>query len=245
MRSLPLKRAKKVSLTDSVIQQLVEMIQIGSLRPGQKLPSERELMEMMGVGRTPVREALQALALADLIEIRPGYGSTVKQAEFAVPEPVEGASATIRKVTLEHLAEARQMLEGEIAAAAAVRATEDDFERMRSILDRCERAIEHRQTPHKLAAEFHMAIAESTCNTVVIKLMHSILGSMVEGGRQRHVTGYSRWELAAHREVLDVLRIRNPELARETMKRHIAESASRIVFPGPDSNGRVDPAEEI
>jgi GntR family transcriptional regulator, transcriptional repressor for pyruvate dehydrogenase complex len=225
-----LRKIKRTTLTDSVIEQLLEMIQDGALLSGQRLPSEHELMSTMGVGRTPVREALRALALADLIEIRPGYGSTVKRVELTAPEPIEKASSAIRTTTLHHLSEARQMLEGEIAAAAAERASEDDIAEMDDILSRCERAIDHHQTPHKLAAYFHMAIAESTRNTVLIRLIHSILDLMVEGGRQRHVAGYMRWELDSHREVLSAIRTKDPNLARETMRRHIAEASARYAL---------------
>ncbi len=243
MSPASLRRIKRTTLTDSVIEQLLEMIQDGALLPGQRLPSEHELMSTMGVGRTPVREALRALALADLIEIRPGYGSTVKRVELTAPEPIEKASSAIRSTTFQHLTEARRMLEGEIAATAAERATEDDIAQMESILSRCERAIEHQQTPHKLAAHFHMAIAESTRNTVLIRLMHSILDLMVEGGRQRHVAGYMRWELDSHREVLSAITTRDPSLARETMRHHIAEASARYVLrdrpDGPLSQPRT------
>lgn len=229
--TVTLQKIKRVTLADGVIQQITDMIRTGALQPGSRLPFEHELMKMLGVGRTPVREGLQALALAGLIEIRPGYGSTVKQLEFTMPEPVEKASAAVRIATLQHLTEARQMLEGEIAAAAAERATPEDLDHLHSILDRCERAIEHSQSPYKVAAYFHVDIAETTRNTVLIRLMHSLVGFMVEGGRQTHVPGYMRWELDAHREVLRAIRSRDPQLARKAMKHHIAEASARRVFP--------------
>jgi len=75
---ITLKQPRKITLVASIVEQLVENIQNGTLQPGDKLPSERQLIEMLRVGRSSVREALQGLVMMGLVEIRPGQGTFVK-----------------------------------------------------------------------------------------------------------------------------------------------------------------------
>src|SRR5688500_11655529 len=87
MTEIAFHRPRKVTLVEGVVEQIVAQIQSGNLKPGDRLPSERQLIETLQVGRSSVREALQGLAMMGLVEIRPGHGSFVaRNADALAPE---------------------------------------------------------------------------------------------------------------------------------------------------------------
>src|SRR5690348_5907311 len=124
--ALALEPPRRRKLTEAVAQQLLEQIREQKLRPGTRMPSERELMRALNVGRSTVREALNGLALLGVIEIRHGQGA------FVAAVPGEGVSeelgAALAKGVTRDLLEARKAIEVEVARLAAVRRTDQDLD---------------------------------------------------------------------------------------------------------------------
>src|SRR5262245_10862889 len=121
-----LRPAQKVSLAQHVLDQLLEQIRTGAVRPGDRIPSEHELMKIMNVGRSSVREALRGLIALGLLETSPGRGATI----VGGPSDPLGALASTRRsieslqqTALLDLLEVRECLEAQAARLAAQRAT--------------------------------------------------------------------------------------------------------------------------
>ena len=133
----PIVRRK---LSDEVFARLKRLITSGELRPGDEMPSERELMERFGVGRPAIREAMQALATMGLVAISHGERAKVLQLTAqSILRQVDGAAKIMlssSKDSLEHLKTARIFFERGMVREAAEKATEADVAELRSILER-------------------------------------------------------------------------------------------------------------
>ena len=216
----------RYTLVQSVVDQFVTLITGGALAPGDRLPSERELMVRLGVGRSTIREALRSLAMMNLVDMRPGQGSFVKG--FGVQTVIRPDLLTTlldRGVTVD-LLEVRKMIEPATAEMAAHRATEAELAEVWSVLERCRFARKRGNVAAELSAQFHVAIAACTHNGVLAMLMESIVGLLTDrGGKLEQVPGFAEWEMGSHQEIAQALQARDAHLARRLMARHLEESA--------------------
>lgn len=141
-------KVRKRKLSEEVRLRLLDLINSGTIGPGGALPSERELMERLGVGRPAIREAMQSLEGLGLIQIR--HGGRARVTEPSVGRMVEQVSETMKHVlvnspaSLENLKEARALFEREMARIAAKRRSASDVERLEGIAAAQERAVEDR-----------------------------------------------------------------------------------------------------
>lgn len=212
-----IRPVRRATLTQVVAQQLAVLISNGNLKPGDKLPTERELVRQMAVSRTCVREALRSLEAMNLIRIRQGAGSFV----------------LARDIDIEHLMEARKILEVEIAALVTQRATAEDFLAMEGALAGVESADRDGEEIRTHTIAFHLAVAEASHNPALVKMMSSVRGLMhMEGARLDNIPGRSAVELRSHRLLYEALRTGDPEKARQAMREHIDESLSAALSVG-------------
>jgi GntR family transcriptional regulator, transcriptional repressor for pyruvate dehydrogenase complex len=227
MELIPVERN---TLVQSVVDQIVRLIKNGALAPGDRLPSERELMKHLAVGRSTIREALRSLEMMNLVELRPGQGSFVK--DLGVQTVIRPDLMTIlldRNVTVD-LLEVRKLIEPATVELAAHRATDEEMETLQALLDRCQAAHAAGESTAGLSAQFHMAIAQCAHNGVLVMFMESILGLLTErGSKLEHIPSFSEWELASHQKLVDALRSRDGHLAHRLMSRHLEESARRLL----------------
>lgn len=152
-------------LVDQVIQQLQKDISLGHYSPGQKIPTEPELMEEFGVGRSTLREAIKVLSSSGLLEVRQGEGTFVCK-EYAISEPL---NQRLRRASLLEVYEVRRMLELQIAELAAMNRTEDDLIEMKSNLNKRKSAEEANDIKAYIEHdwEFHRSMASATQNSVL------------------------------------------------------------------------------
>jgi GntR family transcriptional repressor for pyruvate dehydrogenase complex len=227
MELIPVERN---TLVQSVVDQILGLIKNGSLAPGNRLPSERELMKRLAVGRSTIREALRSLEMMNLVELRPGQGSFVKDLGVqTVIRPALMAILLDRSVTVD-LLEVRKLIEPATVELAAHRATDEELGTLHAILDRCRAAHTAGQPTAELSAQFHLAIAQCAHNGVLVMFMESILGLLTErGSKLEHILGYTEWELVSHQKIADALRARDAHLARRLMSQHLEESARRLL----------------
>jgi GntR family transcriptional repressor for pyruvate dehydrogenase complex len=161
-------RTRRARSFDDVVGQLREAILAGRIRPGDRLPGERQLCESFGVGRPTLREALRSLEATGLIEVRPGKGGgsyAVTPSEATVGDAL-AALVNLRGASLEDLAEFRVDFEGENAAWAARRATAGDLAALDAIVEQAAHA-----TPTaivELDVDWHEALARATHNRLRI-----------------------------------------------------------------------------
>lgn len=173
----------KVTVVDSIIEQLVNKIRDGELKPGDRLPSERQLTEMLQVSRSSVREALQGLGAMGLVETKSGAGTFVKNQErdFSLYGPsVESLSDFLQKEMRCHMNQARLIVEQGTAALAAEHITDEAAQLISDTWEKLyaaeEKAIENPELMDwKVHDNFHLSIARASGNPFLVELLMKLL----------------------------------------------------------------------
>ena len=228
MEGLPVQAVRREErLSDRVAKQLEDLIVTGVLETGKRLPAERELAEMFGVSRTVIREAVHNLSARDLLDARSSGGTFVSGP--TTDSVVESLRLLLRfragDFLVEHLHEVRRFLEVEIAARAAVSATEEDIADMENILRVMEEGKADHDASANLDVEFHQALAVATHNPLFIILLDSIGDLLLEIrylALQDPETVHKA--LYHHRNVLEKVKIRDANSARRAMAAHVDQS---------------------
>lgn len=218
-------------LADDVQDRLLDLIQNGKLSPGDLLPSERELMQSLNVGRPAIREAMQSLQRMGLLDIR--HGGRARVSEPSMARVIEPLAETMRHflvhspASLEHLKEARALFEIEMVRIAASKRSRMDIERLQHILD--EQAAAHRQPQlfRELDAAFHREVAAISGNPILTAVSESLLRWLTDF----HVDlvqfpGLEKLTLAEHQAVLDAIAARKPMIAAKAMSSHLYRADS-------------------
>lgn len=226
-RNLSLVPITRTTTAESIAHQLLAMIRQGGLRPSDRLPTERELMERLAVGRSSVREAFQILSTLNVIESAAGQGTFVKE-----PKPAEVLRADIiglligNSMALE-LLEAREMIEPSSVRLACIRGTDEDFARIAQLLDEHEAALRAGRPVSEYSARFHVMLAEASHNRVVARFMDLVLEILRQRGRRTdNDPDYARQAIKEHRQILDLVRLRDPDRAADALLQHIIEAAT-------------------
>jgi GntR family transcriptional repressor for pyruvate dehydrogenase complex len=201
------------------------------LQPGDRLPSERDLAERLGVGRNAVREALATLVTLRIVESRPNSGIYLRHVERegsfealvmltdmgAVPTPVEVAETM----------EVRGHLEVLAAGLACQRRTEADLARMEAVLQRTEQVLAEGGNIAAADTEFHVALVDATHNSVLVRVLHAFYRFT---GRRREAmfadTVQGRASLLDHRRLLGHIRARDAAKAQLLILRHMDRARS-------------------
>ena len=224
---MQLKPVQRVSISKSVANQLLDMIRVGSLLPGDQIPTERELMERLAVGRSSVREALQILSTLNVIRVTPGSGAVVMEPQASDVFRADLIGVLIGNSMASELLEARETLEPASARLACLRGTLADFAKIDALLMNHERALAAGEPINEYAAKFHVLVARAAHNRVVISFMESILEFLKHRGRKvSRVPNYARQELEEHREIFETLKRRDEDLAYKRMRQHIIRASA-------------------
>lgn len=222
---MPLQAIEPQRLYQRVAEQLAELIRDGEFDEGRRLPAERELAKMLGVSRPVVREAMVALEIAGLVEVRTGSGTHVTIVPPDADVEAEPARSQEEPPDLAGLFQARSLIEGETAALAAetvdsraLGAIEAAALALRAAM-RAER--EHREADHA----FHAAVAAATGNPVLSRVVEELWRDTNRPSPRktsRRAPERLAEALAEHQAILDAVRSRDPEAARRAMRAHIA-----------------------
>jgi GntR family transcriptional repressor for pyruvate dehydrogenase complex len=216
-----------VKVFERVAEQIEKRILAGELRSGDRLPTERELAEQFQVSRTAVREAMKILAQKGLVDMRPGRGTIVIDGAH---EAMQNSIGLLMKLKLgevggsDNLVEVRAILETEIAALAAARATEDDIQAMRKAIAIMDESLDNADAFILADNSFHEALAGATHNALIFILINSIVNLLCEQRKQIFAVegGPQRGQLH-HRRILDSIVRRDPESARAAMASHLQQ----------------------
>lgn len=209
---------KQTRIYEKVVDELKELIASGSLKPGDPLPPERQLMEDMGVSRSSLREAFRVLELMGLIESIPGKGRFVRRPRG---EGKEGDMPLEDEAVLE-LMEARRVLDPAIAAEAARRASPSDLTKLRRVLSHTEDHLDSLDHRAQFDFDFHLAMAEATHNFVfanVVKLMFNLI--MTTHDRIYGLLRDKEAFLNEHRVLYEAILDHDAERARDEASSHI------------------------
>ncbi|MEB3101507.1 FadR/GntR family transcriptional regulator [Ferviditalea candida] len=221
---IPKISARKIY--EEITEHIKQEIMSGSLSPGEKLPSTKELSERFAVGRSTTREALSALKAMGLIEIRQGEGCYVRRIE---PKDVDIPvfSLLMSKETILELLEARKSLEVANAAMAAVKRTDEDLRQFAEILDRMGSHLGDEEVGEHTDLRFHQTLAGATHNSIMVRLLNSISEQMQDSIRgARRTMMYADLSEAEtlhqqHLAIFEAVRVRDEEQARHRMREHL------------------------
>lgn len=210
---------------EQVAAQIEQRILSGELRAGDRLPTERDLSTQFRVSRTAVREAMKTLEQKGLIAMRPGRGIIV----------IDGTSQALRHSLdlmlrvgqgnyLNDLTDVREILEPEIAARAAQRATEEQIAALQRAVEFMDEALDQADAYIAADDDFHRTLAEGTQNALILALVDSIMGLL--STQRTHIFstdgGPQRGQIY-HKQLLDAIRRHDPDAARQRMRAHLQQ----------------------
>lgn len=199
------------------------------LKPGDLLPPERELVRMLGVSRSSVRDAIRTLELMGLLEPRQGIGTVVCNPMPTTPDPLAAALLEKRK-KIADLLDVRRMIEPALAARAAVQASREAIVGMEDILSLQEAKIRVGDLGIEEDSRFHYAIALASDNAAVLKIV-DVLMDLLRETRERslQVEGRQEKSLAGHHRILSALKLGDAAAAESAMRRHLQEIESVVL----------------
>jgi len=206
------------NLSQIIIERLAGFLNSSDLKPGQKIPSEKELMEIFGVGRSSIREALHSLVTLDLLESRSGKGYYVKEPPRGLIRQ-ELAQFAIRESDFLDLMETREKLEPVIAEFAIQRVTSEDLDNLESIYSEIEQAAAEGKNLTFYTAKVHLGIAEAAHNTVLIFIMNSIIPLIV--AKMRHASIPVEEDLRMHWQLIEGLKRGDVRHMKGLIKDHL------------------------
>jgi GntR family transcriptional repressor for pyruvate dehydrogenase complex len=217
-------------LYEQIVAQIEERILNGELRPGDRLPAERELAEQFGVSRTAIREAMKALMQSGLVEIQPGKGTFVTDSTSkVVRDSIDMLVRVGNETGIKDLIEVREILEPEIAALAAFRASSEDIQSMEEAVKAMDRAMDDPDMFIEADLDFHLALAQGSNNALIPVLIdslvellreHRIRAASVDGGLERGQP--------YHKIILEAIKRNDAKAARDSMRSHLEQVRKEI-----------------
>ena len=213
---------KRSRLSDEVANQIKTLISEGKLKPGDRLPPERELIKQFGVSRPSLREALNSLGAIGFLEVRQAKRTFVRSvAADRMEDPLSFLIKTDTQKIFD-LIEVRKAMEAWSAFHAAERATQEDIAQLGSILKEMRNAFEKGRTWEKEDADFHLAIAQATHNTIQTHIMSTIYDLLRESVA-RIFTDRSKVKklLYQHYRIFSAIKSHSPEKARDKTLEHL------------------------
>lgn len=220
-----LDSAQERKVYEGILLQLHDLVQRENLRPGDKLPSERELSDKLGAGRSSVREALRALELLGLIETRRGEGTFLRHYRHNRLIDILGFFILRDYKTKKDLVEMRKILELEAVRLACRRASAKHFEEMERILAQAEERLANGELPIEEDYLFHRVICRSSRNSI----LHRIWVPLVEYSQNVRSDslsreGRARAAIDEHRQIMLAIREGDQETAVARMREHLENS---------------------
>lgn len=220
--------AREPSLSDKVTEQITEAIVSRQVRPGERLPSERELGARFNVSRTVIREAVRSLVARGLVRVTSGRGVEVSEVNSG------DVAASMRLLVrgydgldYEKVNEVRSAVEVQTAGLAAQRAQPEDLERLRQLCDDHQASLERGDitAASEIDFQFHRELTRASGNELLLAMLDSISDVLREVRHQAMVQPHvSEDGLKAHRRILKCVSAGDPTAARDAMAKHLADA---------------------
>ena len=226
---MPLQTVEPQRLYRLIAEQLRTLIRTGEFAVGSRLPAERELAKQLGVSRPSVREALIALEVEQVIEVRTGSGIYVLKPKARQPSRKKASAAEWGPL---ELMRARELVESEVAALAARNAKKADIQLICNALQQMRDEVAQGKIPRDGDEAFHNAIAQACGNDVLRDTIHGYWEAR-HGTLSERLGDYfedqTSWDAALleHAAVLDAIRAHNAGAARSAMQRHLKKAHTR------------------
>ena len=234
MNTVLTPRKRSLTLAQEVMNDLTARIRAGAYKPGEKLPTEPEVMAEKGVSRTVVREAMSRLQAAGLVETRHGIGTFVLPPSAASSRPLDLTTmVTIRDVLA--MLELRISLETEAAGLAAMRRTEDQLALMREAVAAFENGVRNGEPSIDADFQFHLQIALATHNKYFEEFYRHLGTSTIPRARldtskfsAESGQGYLLRTNREHEAILDAIARQDQQAANAAMRMHLTNSRERL-----------------
>jgi GntR family transcriptional repressor for pyruvate dehydrogenase complex len=227
-----LEPVKKIRLYESIVQQIQHLILKGELKPGDKLPPERDLSERLNVSRTSMREALRSLEMMGYLHSKVGTGGGTYVQAISLDNMISPFSQLLLRNDefIVELLELRLFIEIEVARLAAIRRTEEDLENMQAAIQQMEDEIKAGGTGLFGDNAFHRSLATAANNRVIQQLL-IMCGDLQEVEREEHLAGTEGEPVRAsnqHKEILEAIKNKDDEKAAQIMSSHIHNISKEI-----------------
>jgi GntR family transcriptional repressor for pyruvate dehydrogenase complex len=220
--------SEEKSLPQKISEDIISLILEENLQPGDKLPNESILSKRLDAGRSSIREAMKLLASRNIVSIRQGSGTYVASSPGMVEDPLGFLFIGNKKKLVHDLLEVRFLLEPSIAAMAATHATDDDIKKITALCDDVENLLNNGEDHTMKDIEFHTAIAMSSKNLVVPRLIHSSIPLFVETTENR----LHNETIESHREIAQAIAAHDPLRAQDAMYLHLVYNRKIISASG-------------
>jgi GntR family transcriptional repressor for pyruvate dehydrogenase complex len=216
---------KNTKVYEQVIEQIKNMIIDGTLKKGDKLPSERDLVEHLQVSRTSIREALRALQIIGLVECRQGEGNYIRESfENSLFEPLS-MMFMLQESDPREIIELRKIIEVETAALAAERVSDEELEDMKNLVNAL-KGSKDENISVKIDKGFHYEIAKASKNFLVLSMLNavsSLIDSFIKDARKEILKDEKNVEILSkqHEDVYEALKKHDSLAAAAAMKKHL------------------------
>jgi GntR family transcriptional repressor for pyruvate dehydrogenase complex len=218
---------QKNSLVVEITKRLLDYIFSGSLQVNDKLPAERQLSEALGVGRSAIREAIKALTVLGVLEVRQGDGTYLKRTDSTLLPQVIEWSLLLGENQAMDLIEARKVIEISICRFAAERGKDEEIAELKQIMDKMK--LEPANFV-ELDVSFHLKLAEMSRNSVLKDILSSIqsllrtwIKLVIESA------GDTEFSYKDHSAIFEAVSKRDPDAAALAMERHMTDATSRLL----------------
>ena len=214
-------------LPQKISDDIIALILEENLKPGDKLPNETLLSQRLDVGRSSLREAMKLLASRNIVTVRQGSGTYIASSPGMVEDPLGLTFIGNKQKLINDLLEVRFLLEPSIAAMAATHADKKDIKKITALCDEVEELLNKHEDHTQKDIEFHTAIALSSKNVVVPRLVPVINSSIplfveTTGGSLHEET------IETHREITNAIASHDPLRAQDAMYLHLVYNRKRI-----------------
>lgn len=227
---------RHLTVAQEVADRLWQLIKEEGYQPGAKLPTERELIDRLGVARSSIREGIKLLQASDVLRVHQGKGMFLNQVSvtsaLGVHQNLSGL-VQLQKHDLSDVMAARRLIEAETARLAALRATPVDLERLAICIADMEKTAHDRAAFVEADLNFHTGVAEVAGNRVLVRLMQVLrelyVSHWLVAGHLAGLPGVTRASCDQHRRILAAIAAGDTVAASAAMVDHIGINAERIV----------------
>lgn len=216
------------TLPEQIAGEIMKIIQEGSYKAGDRLPTEKELCKILGAGRNTVREALKLLASRNVVTIRQGAGTYISPKQGVVDDPFGFSMISDRKKLIKDILQARAIIEPPAAALAAQCASAEETKELKDILEEMEEVMKKKKDYSALDVKFHTKIAECTHNIVMENLIPVIGNGVIVFAREVGRTEYKQ-TLISHRKIYECIANHQAFEAEMEMRYHILFNNNRFL----------------
>ena len=210
------------NLMQKTVDDLITYIIDHNMRPGDKLPNEQVLSELVNAGRSTIREAMRTLATRNIVEIRQGSGTYISEKRGMIEDPLGLFFIDDKAKLMKDLMDLRLQMEPDIAAMAALNATPRDILDIEIAMKDVEARINQKKDSPEEDIAFHQAVADSSKNLITPRLI-PLLGTI-----SRYISesdaDLDEETISSHREIYEAIASHNPVAAKDAMYLHLVHS---------------------